>query len=460
MDEFDKYKGNQPDDLFYDDGEETEPAAEPTAEPAPEADKDEFVIGSGFDLGQDYEGMARRNQGREKPPEIKQRPLSERNGVDLRRLNREDKRNKKRGGKKRFGLSTVIWIAAMLIVAVVLAGAILAGFTELFGIGKDNTCVVVIEQGMSTAQIAEVLKEEGAIEHPLMFRTYLKLKKQDGTLRHGAYQFNASLGYEGIVDVLQKGNEKETVTVRIPEGATVRTICALLEENNVCTADQFKSAMKKKTYTYDFVKEIPKDKVYYLLEGYLYPDTYEFFTGETEENAGFAIDRMLANFESKLLKECPDYQEKIGQLSEYGIESLNDVMSLASIVQLECNGFESEMPNVAAVFLGRLTWSEPHYLGSTPTFYYPDNRYNTNNYKLYDSDGNLVSEAGYEGLPPGAQCSVTIDAIQAVLNPNEDYIGQYYYFVTDSNSKFYYNKTYKQHKATISDLVNKGLWAE
>ncbi len=461
MGEFDKYKGMQPEDMFYDDDEQVEQTEQKSAEPTrPVNSDDEFLIGGGFNLGEDYEGKARRSQGLDKPTVIKQTPLSERNGVDLRRLNKEEKRNQKHNGKKNSGLKTVIWIAAILIISVVLAGAILAGFTELFGIGKDNTCVVVVKQGMSTAQIADLLEEKDAINYPLMFRVYLKLKGQDGTLRHGAYQFNASLGYDGIVEILQKGNEKESVTVRIPEGATVQSICKILEESNVCTAEQFKAAMKKKqAYDYDFVKAIPTDKVYYRLEGYLYPDTYSFFTGMTQENAEFAIDRMLQNFDTKLKEQCPDYNDKIKELSEYGIYNLNDAMSLASIVQLECNGFVDEMSNVSAVFLGRLVWSEPHYLGSTPTFYYPDNRYNTNNYKLYDPEGNLISEAGYEGLPPGAQCSITIDALEAVLEPNEEYIGKYYYFVTDSNSKFYYNKTYKQHKNTINELVNKGLWA-
>ena len=453
MDEFDQYRG-KPADL-----EPDEPETTPDPIPqTPETESDEFVIGNGFDIGVDYEGQARRNRGQEKPPVIKQRPLSRRDTVDLKHLKKEEIRENKR--KKRFGLKTLIWVAAILITAVVLAGGIMTGFTELFGIGKDRTCVVVVEEGMSSTEIAKLLKEEGAIDHPLLFRAYLKLKKQDGTLRHGAYQFNASLGYEGIVSVLQKGNEKETVTVRIPEAANVRTIAALLEEKGVCTSEQFRKAIKEDIYNYDFVKAIPTEKVYYRLEGYLYPDTYEFFTGETQENAEFAIDRMLANFQKHLEEACPDYSEKLGSLREYGITSLHDALSVASIVQMECDGYEEEMPNVAAVFLGRLVWSEPHYLGSTPTFYYPDNRYNTNNYALYDSDGNMISEAGYEGLPPGPQSCVTASAIAAVLNPNVDYIGQYYYFVTDINSNFYYNKTYSQHKNTINELDRKGLWGE
>lgn len=458
MGEFDKYKDfdnqNQPADLFYED-ETVEP--ELHEEKSASNVDDEFVIGGGFDLSRDYEGQIRSRRSMDELP-VKPHPLSKRDEVDLKRISRDEKRNKKRSNGKS-PLRTLIYVAIILITAVVLAGGILIVFNEVLGIGKNDTCVVVVKQGMSTSAIADLLEEEGAINHPLMFRFYLKLKKQDGTLRHGAYQFNNSLGYDGIVSLLQKGNEKESVSVRIPEGATINAICEIMEENKVCTAKQFKSAIKNGKYDYDFVKAIPEEKVYFLLEGYLYPDTYDFFTGETEENARFAIDRMLENFETKLNEACPDYEEKIKEMSEYGIKSLNDVLSLASIVELECNGYPNEMDNVAGVFLGRLIWTEPHYLGSTPTFYYPDNRYNTNNYELYDTNGKLISKAGYEGLPPGPQCSMTVDAIKAVLNPNTEYIGKYYYFVTDANSKFYYNATYKQHKDTINSLKNKGLWA-
>lgn len=458
MGEFDKYKDfdnqNQPADLFYED-ETVEP--ELHEEKSASNVDNEFVIGGGFDLSRDYEGQIRSRRSMDELP-VKPHPLSKRDEVDLKRISRDEKRNKKRSNGKS-PLRTLIYVAIILITAVVLASGILIVFNEVLGIGKNDTCVVVVKQGMSTSAIADLLEEEGAINHPLMFRVYLKLKKQDGTLRHGAYQFNNSLGYDGIVSLLQKGNEKESVSVRIPEGATINAICEIMEENKVCTAKQFKSAIKNGKYDYDFVKAIPEEKVYFLLEGYLYPDTYDFFTGETEENARFAIDRMLENFETKLNEACPDYEEKIKGMSEYGIKDLNDVLSLASIVELECNGYPDEMDNVAGVFLGRLIWTEPHYLGSTPTFYYPDNRYNTNNYELYDTNGKLISKAGYEGLPPGPQCSMTVDAIKAVLNPNTEYIGKYYYFVTDANSKFYYNATYKQHKDTINSLKNKGLWA-
>ena len=458
MAEFDKYKGQTPDDLF-----EAETAA--PAEPAPE--QDEFVIGSGFNLGTDYEARARRSRGMDQPPVVKKQE------VDLKKIKKEQRREekKKKNAKYRW-LRVLIWLVAIFAVAGICVYGLYVVVNEVFGLSTPGGIYqVVIDPGMTTTQIADRLQEEGVIDYPLVFRLYLKLKGRDGTLRHGAYQINTSRespvyygGYDTIINTLQKGNEKKTVTVRIPEAATVQTIGRLLEENGVCKYDDFRKAMKSNDYAYDFVKAIPTDMVYYRLEGYLYPDTYDFFTCESEseservENAKLAIDRMLANFD-KHLKEIPDLNSKLASLRTYGIKSLHDALTVASIVQLECNGYPDQMPNVAAVFLGRLVWSEPKYLGSTPTYYYPDNRYNTNSGGMTTADGRTY-KAGYEGLPPGPQSCVTIDALKGVLSPNTEYIGKYYYFVTDTESNFYYNETYSKHKNTINRLINEGKWGE
>ena len=349
---------------------------------------------------------------------------------------------------------------------------LLLGANDLLGLIGDKEADVQIQKGMSTKQIATVLKDEGVIDYPLLFRLYVKFKGQDSSLKYGGYSLSGSMGYDGIIEQLQKSNERQTVKVTIPDGATVQGIRQLLEEKNVCTADNFNYVLKhieRYDFNYDFVKKIPVDNVCYSFEGYLYPDTYEFFTmvknedgsiSYGESNAVHAINRMLGNLDAKIKENCPDYKDKIISLKRYGIEDLHDVLSMASIVQMECSGFDSEMPKVASVFLNRLVWeNQPHYLGSTPTFYYPDNRYNTNNYALYDENDALISEAGYEGLPPGPQCSMTISAILSVLEPDKDTLGESYYFVTDKNHKFYYNRTLSQHESTIARLRKQGLWA-
>ncbi|MBP5617693.1 MAG: endolytic transglycosylase MltG, partial [Clostridia bacterium] len=452
-------KGQIPDDLFEE--EETASAGPAPEEPAAAPERDEFVIGSGFNLGTDYEARARRSRGMDKPPVVKKQE------VDLKKIKQEQRREEKKKKHAKFRwLKILIWLVVIFAVAGAFAWGVIVAGREVLGMNKDGIYQVVVEPGMTTTQIADRLQEEGVIDYPLLFRVYLKLKGRDGTLRHGAYQLNMATvdGYDGIINILQKGNEKKTVTVRIPEAANVQTIGRLLEENGVCKYDDFRKAMKSNDYTYDFVKAIPTDMVYYRMEGYLYPDTYDFFTCESEseservENAKLAIDRMLDNFD-KHLKKIPDLQTMLKALKTYGISSLHDALSLASIVQMECDGYPDQMPNVAAVFLGRLVWSEPKYLGSTPTYYYPDNRYNTNSGEMVTADGRTY-KAGYEGLPPGPQSCVTLDALKAVLNPNIEYIGKYYYFVTDTESNFYYNETYSKHKNTINRLVREGKWGE
>ena len=450
----------------------TEPMDEPTVQPAPEqsvpAPQDDFVIGSGFVVSEDYAAQIRSRKERANA-QGKQRPMSDRD-VDIRKVSREDAKQKKRKAKKnkKHGpLYTLIWVAVILVVSVLIAYFALMFANELLGLVGDTTADVQITQGMNLEQIANELKDKGIIDYPLLFRAYVKFKGQDGSLKYGGYTLRETMGYDGIIEQLQKSNERETVNVTIPDGATVESIKALLVENDVCTAENFDYVLKhieRYDFNASFVKDIPVDNVYYVFEGYLYPDTYNFFTGAEkygEKNCVHALNKMMDNFESKLLTACPDYKERIEKLKFYGIDSLHDALSLASIVQLECSGFDSEMPGVAAVFLNRLVWEgEAHYLGSTPTFYYPDNRYNTNNYELYNKDGNLVSKKGYEGLPPGPQCSMTIEAVKAVLYPDEKALAdKYYYFVTDVNHKFYYNRTLKQHENTIASLKRQGLWA-
>ena len=368
--------------------------------------------------------------------------------VDLSKLSKKGRGAKK---KKRSGLRRLIWALVTVVIAILISIMAMLAANDVLGLIGSKSADIQIKQGMNTKQIATVLKENDIIDYPLLFRAYVKLKHQDGTLKYGCFTLKETMGYDGLIEQMQKSNERQTVKVTIPDNANVDTIGALLEESNVCTADQFKDAMRSGKYNYDFVKAIPTDKVYYRLEGYLYPDTYNFFTGDTSsygtENAKHAIDKMLANFESKLKEKCPDYKSKIEKLKDYGVTDLNSLLSMASVIQLECTGYTSEMPKVAAVFYNRLSWNEPHYLGSTPTTRYKDKRYDTN------------TGTGSEGLPPGAQSCVTIDAIVAALNPDSGSIGQYYYFVTDSNGKFYYNKTLAQHQNTIASLKSKGLWA-
>ncbi len=359
-------------------------------------------------------------------------------------------------------LNAVVWILIILIFAGCFAGIVLSCACDFLGISRDRNIsdFSVPEDGnWGTEKIAQELYDEGIINHPFLFRMYSKIKHYDGTYQWGNYEFNSEMDYGTIMNQLRKGNTAATIEVRIPEAATVDEIIEILEQNKVCTRDQFIEAMDEGEYSYNWANAIPKNEVRYRFEGYLYPDTYRFYQGESVDNAEKAIDKMLNAFNSHLPDNYRELVAKVGERIGKKDMTLHDALAVGSILELEASGNGSEMKNVASVFYNRLTWDEPHYLGSTPTYYYPDNRYNTNagTNTVKNEDGTeKVYPAGFEGLPPGPQCSITETAIKACLTPSDT---DYTYFVTDSDMKFYYNKSYTAHLNTIARLKASGKWA-
>lgn len=375
---------------------------------------DDFVIGKGFKLEEEPEQPIHRSAGQ----------------------GRGGKKKGRRKGKKGC-LGSIIWVLVILLIAGGLAtGAIMAG-ADLLGIGKSDIVQVEIEKGASTKEIAETLKEAGAIKFPTLFRLYSKLKKNDGTYKYGVYEFNTEIGYSGIMEQLQtEGAQAEMAEVRIPEMASMDEIMTLLEEVGVCSKDNFRTAMQTGTYKESFVSDIPVEKVHYRLEGYLFPDTYKFIKEDSVAGATRAIQQMLNRMDEMFTPSMREQAKDMGS-------NMHNILTMASIVEMEASSSPEEMPNVAAVFYNRLQWDEPRLLGSSPTAEYPygDGRYDTNK---------------TEGLPPGPLCAPSLNAIKAALNPTEGFTATY--FVTDSDMKFYYNSSLADHNSTIQRLKNQGKW--
>ena len=147
---------------------------------------------------------------------------------------------KKRGAKHSAGKNTlknIIWILCIVVVSVGLAfGIIFAGADYMgIGFGRGKDCEVVIEHGMSTRQIAEQLKECGAVKIPMLFRVYAKLKHYDGKFKYGLYTFNNEAGYEALsVMLIEEGAKANSIKVTIPEMSSVDDIAKILEEKGIC----------------------------------------------------------------------------------------------------------------------------------------------------------------------------------------------------------------------------------
>lgn len=370
---------------------------------------DDFVIGKGFEIdsGENVENREKNKKGRHSA------------GKNI--------------------IKTVIWILCIIIVSVGLAfGVIYAGADYMgIGFGRGSDVTIEIEQGMSTEQIAEELKEAGAVKIPLLFRVYAKFKHYDSQFKYGVYSFNTEAGYEALSQMLiEEGALAQSVKVTIPEMSSVDDIAEILEENGVCTKSDFINEVQNGEFGYDFIDDIPVDNVYYRLEGYLFPETYDFYNFDSEECAHLAVEKMLKTLDDKLTDGM------MQKISESGY-TLHEIMTMASIVELEAGGSPDEMANVAAVFYNRLESDDFTTLGSSPTRKYP---YGGGKYNTYESPG----------LPPGPLCSPSLKSIEASIEPTENF--DYYYFVTDASMKFYYNKTLAEHNSTIARLQAANNW--
>ena len=358
--------------------------------------------------------------------------------------------------KKKSTLKSIIWVCSIVIISVSLAiGIIFAGADFVgIGFGRGEDAVMDVKPGTPAVKVAEQLKDAGAVKFPILFRAYAKLMKYEGKFRYGLYTFSTEAGYESICEMLiTDGAKAETVKVTIPEGTGINDytknvngekvvvpgITTLLEKNNVCTRADFLEALDNVKLKSKLLFCADDVRTYHTLEGYLFPETYDFYSYDSKQCAKLAVEKMIKEAEKRITDSMFKRADELGY-------SMNEILTLASIVQMESGKASAEMPKVASVFYNRLKSPDFKTLGSSPTCYYgnsfrqDDGRYNTYN---------------VEGLPPGPLCSPGIDAIKAVLYPQTS---EYLYFVTDSSGNFYYHKTSAEQQITINKLKQGKQW--
>lgn len=241
-----------------------------------------------------------------------------------------------------------------------------------------------------------------------------------------------------------------TVQVTFPEGFTVVQIAKRLEENGVCPAADFIALTQGdyyKTLEYRFIRHIDEEKASlraFALEGYIFPDTYEFYKGESAEKA---LSRFLQNTENKLNDEYYIRAEYMGY-------SMDDIITMASIILKEV-GNASDMKKVSSVLYNRI--NSPDY-GKLQCDcgkgyirnYLTDSPYLTENADHYTP---LYDTYECKGLSVGAICNPGITAIEAALYPDDT---NYFFFVTDSEWNCYFSETYARHKEYCEQIGLEG----
>lgn len=361
------------------------------------------------------------------------------NDEDIVKTIKRSEKNSHSRKKNKKTVKNIIWILVIVIFSIGIAYGLIAATSEYLGIGSDRgrDIVVQIDEGMPTAQIAERLHDAGALNYPIAFRLYSKIKGYDGKFSYGVYNFNNEKGYEDLAEMLMtQGAKAQSVTVTIKEMSSIDDMAKILEESGVCTAADFKYEVNYGEFKNKFIEKLPTEKVHYRFEGYLFPDTYEFFSFESKECAHIAIQKMLDRMEEEF------GEANIQKAADMGYD-VHQILTMASLVELEAGGSPDEMANVAQVFYNRLASPDFKTLGSSPTRKYP---YGSGRYNTYEC----------EGLPVGPLCAPSHSAVDAALNPNTE--NDATFFVTDKSMNFYYTKTLSAHNNIIAKLQRENNW--
>lgn len=361
---------------------------------------------------------------------------------------------KKKKGKNT--IKSIAWVVMIFVVAIALAFTIIYVGADYMGIGfgRGEEVTIEIPQGTPTAKIAEILEDSGAVKVPFAFRVYAKLKKVDNQFKYGVYNFSTEAGYDSIAEMLiTQGAKAQSVTVTIPEGTGINDytknvngekvvvpgIATLLEKAGVCTKDDFLNALDNIELEGELLSCTDPDRTYHTLEGYLFPETYDFYNYDSKECAKLAVKKMISESEKRITDNMYKKAKDMGY-------NMNQILTMASIIQMEAGTDADALPKIAAVFYNRLNSKDFSTLGSSPTCFYGDS------FKRDDGRYNTYTA---KGLPPGPLCSPSIDAINAALNPDSN---EYYYFVTDAKGKFYFHKTLQEQNQTINKLKQDKNW--
>ena len=380
------------------------------------------------------------------------------------------KRRKKRKKKPQINHTKTmgqVFLGVLIAVASLAAGVFLAvysvnGLRDLTGMAKTiREAEITIDSSMPSGKIVDELYKNGIINMPSLMKTYIKLT-DDGKkpFLTGSYKVYSNMSYGSLVNTLKTPKKyTETVKVLIPEGYTAKEVGEILEKNYVCRAVDFEKCYKQKINKYDFEEGIEDNpNRLNMLEGYLFPDTYEFFViddlkknpnFDTSTYAEIAAEKMYKNFESKITKDMKVRMDELGM-------TLDEVIRLASLICWEGTN-EKNMAGVSSVFHNRLNKAEEFPQLQSDTTYTYINRVIIPSTASLSADKVQAIKDAYDtykctGLPAGAICNPGLDAINAALNPTKT---NYYYFLASKDGNFYWAKTLAEHERNIKDAALK-----
>lgn len=337
--------------------------------------------------------------------------------------------------RENFKKIVVLLIAAAIIIAILPTAKEIAGIP----LSKDKSTVTVeIPQGASVRQIGDILKQNKLIHSKAVFSAKVRASEYASRLNYGTFKLSRSMNMKQMIKTIAETPYNEaTVKVTFPEGYSAEQMGAMLEKEGVCTADEFYAALGD-SYDdkFDFLKSVNVPNAKYRLQGYLFPNTYEFFKGT---DAHSVVEKMLGEFEKNYFS-LTDSRNNI-----------TETVIKASMIEKEAR-VESERPKIAGVIENRLKNGMLLQIDACVVYAATNGMYDRQT--IYKSD--LNSDSPYntyknKGLPAGAICNPGMSSLRAALYPESH---EWLYYHTDEKKKdgsHIFTKTYDEHLSTMGE---------
>ena len=341
-----------------------------------------------------------------------------------------------RSGRKKGGFTASF--ALLYVVFVIGISALLAcvgwiAANDVLALNKEpNTVTVTISKDDSFSDVTDMLKENGLIEYKALFNLFATFTGGKDDVVAGTFTLNTDMDYRALLNGMSANSAtKATIRVTIPEGYTLDQIFALLEERGVASVEELQDMAANHDYAFSFLQDLPLGD-YHRLEGYLYPDTYEF---TTPERPLYVINKMLVQFDAQLKDEMRQEIWDSGR-------SIHEIVIVASMIEKETDG--SDRADIASVIYNRL--NNPNSSAGTNGYLQIDATlaYINGGKVPTDADRSIDSPYNtylYQGLPAGPIANPGLESIQAAMAPADT--SYYYYALGDDNTHHFFH-TYNE----------------
>ncbi len=347
-------------------------------------------------------------------------------------------------------LKTVIYLVTITVIAVVISIFIINVGNDVFAFVKSDELVeVTVPEDATREDIADILYDNGVINYKTAFKLYGSFKKIEENFVAGDYTVSPSMNYKQLYNAFKEKPLTGTQWVTIPEGFTVDEIIDLMLSYKIGgTKEDYVKAINEGDFSeYWFVKELDDNGYdhnrFYKLEGYLFPDTYEFYNAS---DAYTVVKKMVDRFDEV-------YGEKLkARADELGMTT-DQVVILASIIEKEA-GSSSDFRNVSSVFHNRLAepYNYPRFESDATVVYAIAHERGVRPKEItakmleYNSPYNSYTNDGY---PPGAIANPGMNALKYALYPADT---NYYYFVSFPDGETAFASSYYEHEQNVARL--------